>query len=174
MCSADLMSPPAIVFLPFPFPLEERAASRARFSAASLSSCSFILVSVYDALAMARSPPSSIGLRRRREGGGGGAALLLFGCATGRRRSILLLLGRPLALRRRGAVDRRRLLPGVGVDHGVVGRVVTILRQGAGPAGRQTKPRLNQRLCRRLRERSSQRSSNAWDVARPGTEVQVR
>ena len=126
MCSADLMSPPAIVFLPFPFPLEERAASRARFSAASLSSCSFILVSVYDALAMARSPPSSIGLRRRREGGGGGAALLLFGCATGRRRSILLLLGRPLALRRRGAVDRR-LLPGVGVDHGVVGRVVTIL-----------------------------------------------
>ena len=127
MCSADLMSPPAIVFLPFPFPLEERAASRARFSAASLSSCSFILVSVYDALAMARSPPSSIGLRRRREGGGGGAALLLFGCATGRRRSILLFLGRPLALRRRGAVDRRRLLPGVGVDHGVVGRVVTIL-----------------------------------------------
>ena len=33
---------------------------------------------------------------------------------------------RPLALRRRRAVDRR-LLPGVGVDHGVVGRVMTIL-----------------------------------------------
>ena len=125
MCSADLMSPPAIVFLPFPFPLEERAASRARFSAASLSSCSFILVSVYDALAMARSPPSSIGLRRRREGGGGGAALLLFGCATGRRRSILLLLGRPLALRRRGTA-RRRLLRVTTLQH-IVGRVMTIL-----------------------------------------------